>query len=309
MAITLNWSNRNQAVTAVKIYRGLSRQTALTLLDTLGAVETYTDAAVVPNKLYYYQIALVINGEEVPGALLPMSTITDMGPGPQTLMTGTMEYGYFGKMSPADLFTSTQLQTLVGSMSNVTNYGVALAYWRKFAHFGKIIYIPDVPIWTSNSATILNMLNGFYLAGALYGHGTTAKMSTITAAATVQNKRIVKDQYELIVRLPKANVYTEASTTYATTTNSLDYCAGEMLLVVSNISNGFLSRDLITNGLAFPRIGQTEATPAAVIIYSQHLANANTGITAQTNIGTSTSTQGLSATGGYALPVLELAFN
>lgn len=308
MSITLNWKNRGQAVSAVKIYRGVSRIVPFTLLVTLGAVETYTDDTVELNTLYYYQIVLVINGEEIPGAILPLSTLVDTGPGPTTLQNGNMEWGYFGKLTAAEFFTTANLNT-TGGLPGFNQYSTLITYWRKFAHFGKILFVPDAPSHViASSSTPLSAMNTLYGLGALYGHGKTDKISQITAAATVQNKRLIKDQYEFIFRLPKAGVYSDPTTTYFTNAPGLDTNGSELYLISSNTTNGSVSPVNITAGVSFPRVGQPENISINVYFLTQHFSGANAIWTSYTSSVSGVNiTAGAATTAIYLLPVLELA--
>lgn len=204
MSITLNWTNKNTGVTNFKVYRGTSRSN-LSLLTTLASTAlTYTDTAASNNVLYYYQINAVIGAsEEIPGSILPYVSITDTGPGPQTLARGTMEFGYFGTLAVADFVSSADMQAAfpVGS-----GYSTAVTSWFKMACNGKVLYIPNVPARQLAQATV-NTLNALYSAGCLLGTGeATVPHAAITAGSTpvMQNKKVTFGAYEFYARMPKA---------------------------------------------------------------------------------------------------------
>lgn len=311
MSITLNWKNRGQAVTAVKIYRGTSRIVPFTLLTTLGVVETYTDDTVEINKLYYYQIALVINGEEIPGAILPLATLVDTGPGPTTLQNGTMEFGYFGKLTTAEFFTTAGLNTAISGIPGFTTLGTLITYWRKLAHFGKILYVPDVPSHVVGSSMApLAALNTLYGAGLLYGHGKTDKHSLITGTAVMQNKRVTKDQYEFIFRLPKAGLYSDPTTSYFVNVSSLESLGSELYLISSNTPNGSINGPLISTANAFPRIGTPETIALTIYFLTQNFVGTNSVATSYLpSVSVSNMTAGVASASIYVLPVLELVLS
>lgn len=307
MSITLNWSNRGQAVTVVKIYRGTSRQVAPTLLTTLDtAAETYTDETANNNTLYYYRVSLVIDGNEVPGALIPVASVVNLGPGPTTLMSGTMEWGYFGRMTPTEFFTSMVLRNqLTPTPANWANYANDISWWRKYAWFGKILYIPDVPIYTTTS-TASAAIGTLYLAGMYYGNGRSNKNAAITVAATVQNRTVTKDNSSFIIRAPGANVFTDPTTSYFNSNGVLDYYASEAMLAASP-SIGTFGITGMAAGNTFQRCTPLEA-PGTVLagIATQHM-----GSTTQLRTFYNYSMNGSTANWGSTqtllyLPVLEL---
>ncbi|QXO10069.1 hypothetical protein pEaSNUABM37_00108 [Erwinia phage pEa_SNUABM_37] len=306
MSITLNWNNRGQTVTAVKIYRGTSRMVASTLLTTINsAAITYTDDTAANDTLYYYKVALVINGEEVSGSLRPMVAFTNLGPGPTTLISGTAEFGYFGKMTPLEFFTGSGLRSAVGTAPQYwTSYTTEITWWRKYAYFGKILYVPDLPIYTTASANN-SAISALYTAGMLYGHGKTDKNSIITVAATVQNKKVVKDSYEFLIKAPSANIYTDPTTSFMNLTPSLDYYQSEGFLLSAPAST--YSYSSIASGLAFPRVTPADTYGATLGgMVTQHMVTAST-FNVHYNYTASRANLNWTATNTiYYLPILQL---
>lgn len=308
MSITLNWSNRAQSVTAIKIYRNLHRTETPTLLTTLDTpVETYVDDTAELNKLYFYRVALVIGGEEVPGTIVPMMSVTDTGPGPKTLVSGTMEYGYFGTLT-ADEFITTDALIGVGTPSGFGRFtNGTVAYWRKFANMGKIIYIPNTVVWSNGSSTqLIQSLQWLYSGGWLYGGGGTAKAPVLTGSVP-QNKKINKDAYEFWIRLPKSD-YDRDPTTTVYSPSGLDQYGSELSMIISannygpNITN-------ISVGNAFPRIAPPAVTTNVGFNYTltSTLWNTSTACYFATQTSNLTPTAGTSGTfvAGF-MPILEL---
>lgn len=253
MSITLNWSNRGQAVTSVKIYRNLHRGETPTLLTTLNTPdETYTDTAAEMNKLYFYKVVLVIGDEEVPGSVIPMMSVNDTGPGPKTLVSGTMEYGYFGSMT-ADEFLTTADISRIGAPSSYTAFqNGTITVWRKFANMGKIIYIPNTPVWqTSSSVNSLVATASLYTSGYLYGGGGTGRSPALTGSVA-QNKKAMFGAYEFYVRAPNGEYDRDPTTQYVTGAPFNTY-GSEVSMVVSANNYG-PSPSYISNGMGWPRI-------------------------------------------------------
>lgn len=278
MSIILNWSARGQTADNIKVYRSTTRATAGTsLLATLpGDAVTYEDTTAVANKLYYYQVNIVIGAEEVPGMIIPNMICPDTGPGPKTLVKGTMEWGYFGKLTAAEFLSSSQLRVMYGGMSN---WGTAslndISYWRKYACNGTIIYIPDSCLYLSASAQLLGPLNALYSAGILYGNNSAQKVSYITSGARVQNAKVVKDQYEFMIRAPKASGTSDASAGYSTVTSgTLDWGLSETWLITMCNAARYANATFIGNGTSFPAVSPVEATLPTYDILTQQMASA-----------------------------------
>lgn len=305
MSITLNWRNRNQTVSAVKIYRGTSRNTQPTLLTTIDSAATsYEDTTALNNVLYYYKVALIIGDEEVPGGLQPMMAATNVGPGPQKLISGTMEFGYFGKMLPTEFFTSAVLRTAIGTNPGYWNTASNdITWWRKYAHFGKILYIPDVPIYVTtamNSTAIMAL----YTAGMFYGHGLTNKNSVITVADVVQNKKVIKDAYEFIIKAPSGNVYTPPTTAYFNT-SGIDYYNSEAMLIAQPISN--YSSSGIATYQYLPKIASSDTYGTNVTsVVTQHMASATQFNVQYNYLMSRTALAWAGSSTIYYLPVLQL---
>lgn len=82
-------------------------------------------------------------------------------PGPNMLVKGTMQEGYFGLVTSAEMITGDALTTLVGitqgtSQNSTTN-------WLKFAYKGKVLFVAQKPIRHSVSWDAINN------AGAVMG--------------------------------------------------------------------------------------------------------------------------------------------
>lgn len=79
---------------------------------------------------------------------------TKLSPGPIILAKGTMQEGYFGLVTSAEMITGDALTTLVGitqgtSQNSTTN-------WLKFAYKGKVLFVAQKPIRYSLSWDSIN---------------------------------------------------------------------------------------------------------------------------------------------------------
>lgn len=305
MSITLNWNNRNQTVTEIRVYRDTVKGSKTLLATLAGDVTTYADTTASVNKLYYYQIALVINGEEIPGATLPMMSVSDTGPGPQTLASGTMEWGYFGRLLATEFMTSTDIRS---QLPAITGWSPAqtVSFWRKYAYMGKIIYVPDMPILQSTNQAGLTSITNLYWAGMLYGNNRSDKISYITATPAVQNVKVVKDQYEFMIRPPKTNYSNDPTVSVASSAIS-EVQRSEVMLVLMMNSGWAPNYTNINNGAAFPRVSPIDQ-PAVTYNYcvTQHFNSPSALHVFASNSG---SINALATTGSNTLqflPVLEL---
>lgn len=304
MTITLNWNNRNQTVTEVRIYRGTVRESKTLLTTLTGNVSTHTDATATVNTLYYYQVSLVINGEEIPGSTLPMMSVSDTGPGPQALASGTMEWGYFGRMLASEFMTSADIRAQLPVATGWTT-SQTVTFWRKYAYMGKILYIPDLPVLQSANQAPLTSIANLYSAGMLYGNNRSDKISYITATVTMQNVKVVKDQYEFIVRPPKSN-YSNDPTVGIASSSVSEVQRSEIILVL--MMNAWAASYVnISNGAAFPRVSPYDS-PGAAYNYciTQHF-NTSSSLHVFTSNGSNASS--VATTGSNVvqfLPVLEL---
>lgn len=201
MKIDLTWKNRNTLDTGVRIYRAnaaFDRSTLPAPLVTLDRTAlTYSDTDVVRNGMYYYRIEHFNTNDSALSNLIPMLAQAYTGPGPQTLMHGNMDLGYYGEIPATSLFLGDALATACGvTAGSVVNN--ATVTWLKFAYKGKILFIPRVSI--RDNVDWLSL----YQAGVVFGAMTvTAAMLPVGVSSTPlpQNKIVTKDSDSFVVRL------------------------------------------------------------------------------------------------------------
>lgn len=84
------------------------------------------------------------------------------GPGPEELIGGTMEAGFFGEVTSADLMSYNQLATMVGISAGTAQFN-AESIWLKFALDYKVLYVAKKTCRRSISWNVINS------AGCVYG--------------------------------------------------------------------------------------------------------------------------------------------
>jgi hypothetical protein len=136
----------------------------------------------------------------------------DSGPGVQLLSKGDLEAGFFGEVSSAELFSTSQL-------SNQLNYAVGTIIeeypiWLKFAYKGKFLFIPKAPI--KNSVTWVSL----YAAGLIYGVDGTGPLGDLIPENNVNQLAVAqKGLYRFKVRLMRG-LPTDPHVTNSSTTDT-----------------------------------------------------------------------------------------
>lgn len=75
-----------------------------------------------------------------------MLTLTNSGPGPQTLIGGDLALGFFGELAQAELITAGVLFSELGLTQG--NLKTDTSGWLKFIVDGKVIYVAKRPLYT-----------------------------------------------------------------------------------------------------------------------------------------------------------------
>lgn len=82
-------------------------------------------------------------------------------PGPQELIGGDMNAGFFGEITGEDLITYEALATQIGLSAGVSQFNEE-SLWLKFALDGKILYVAKKPIRNDISWTSINEVGAVY---------------------------------------------------------------------------------------------------------------------------------------------------
>lgn len=196
MQIKLVWENPNVIATTTKVYRGtqpLDRANLSNPLATLTQGETtWTDTTAIAGQRYYYVLESLSARDRAVSHNIEAWALPRTGPGPQTLMGGDHEVGYYGDLLSVNFITLTGLRAALNF--NVGSTIVDAPVWMKFAYKGKTLFIPSQPLASGISWKAL------YDAGLVYG--TNDDGSSLYTGAKVNQRRTVKIGLEtFIVRL------------------------------------------------------------------------------------------------------------
>lgn len=238
MSITFKWIDLNAAPTGFRVYRSTARMTdgalPAPLATVAGTVFQYKDETAQRNVLYYYRVGTLIDGTEVLSPNVPLMFLPDSGPGPQKLLRGNYEAGYFGSIPLEDLITGADFASHYGLSWQLVSSNVPTK-WLKFIHKGKVLFFPDY-----NGLFQSVTPNQVYQAGLMYGTNDAAIISDVmrTPNGVINQVRpFRKGQWTFIPRCP----ISRANRTLATQTPAEDWRGGEIDVVFAPC---FLNRSL-----------------------------------------------------------------
>jgi len=227
MPIKIDWTDPNTA-DDYTVYRANSPIADGALPASLAVVPagtlTYTDNTAVRNQVYYYRVASR-KGSDI--ALTPNKVLAYMpytGPGPQALLRGDWNFGYFGKLQMSDLFTTQECKNFVGTITTQTENTDATMGWLKFVYKGKILFIASQALYSSITWELL------YKAGVIYGNFPSADWAPTakTSYGTIpQAKTVSKGDHSFVMRVPTSRAVM-ASTSGA----AADQIGGEYDLIL-----------------------------------------------------------------------------
>lgn len=172
MAIELTWVNRTQGADKIEVFRSSEPFTVNTLPEVYSQIEgdaqSFIDRETGPGDVFYYLLKTWRGSEFKYSELIRALGVPYTGPGPQVLLKGDRELGYFGEVPDKDLITKNDLRLIVNLPGNAPATGSSPKdnIWFKFAYKGKILYIAGTPI-------LLNLSwNSIYNKGLVFGvHG------------------------------------------------------------------------------------------------------------------------------------------
>lgn len=232
MGIRLDWVDGNALGNPTTIYRSTSPMTddalPAPLTTVAGGVYTYLDDTALRNVLYYYRISTLgpAGNEEL--IITPNKAMAFMpytGPGPQALLRGNWECGYFGRMPMSQLFGASELIDFSGVA--MTEQVVANE-WHKFVFKGKIYFFPKLPLAVSYSWESL------YRAGLVFGEIPDTQWPAIVKTnfgIITQKKEISLANHLFGIRLP-----TSRANPLSTGTTPADQTGGEIDTLMSLVS-------------------------------------------------------------------------
>lgn len=215
MSIKLDWTLPvGQTLDSVVIYRDVAPISIVALpspLATLpGNAETFEDTTAALGKVYYYMVSLVAGSNQSYSSNYEVGHFSTTGPGPQDLMRGTWKRGFFGIVAEEEMFSWAEIKAQCGFTSapsqSKTNG------WLKLAYDGKVLFWPLS--YYSNSMSFKEV----YDRGCALGEDTVGTFPPGWSMAdykTVQNKKITRDGFEFLVRLPRPADKTKYYPTFA----------------------------------------------------------------------------------------------
>lgn len=158
MSIVYNWINPNKEdITSIDIYRADKAGGTKTKLGTVspGALG-YEDNTAQVNRVYFYSTVVWMGSLSSPSIETPLASFENTGPGPQTLLRGDWDYGYFGEIpvSNTDLPTLRELCATLGVTYDSTLQSQHTK-WYKWIVNGRILFIPSV--WSVNAGVRANV--------------------------------------------------------------------------------------------------------------------------------------------------------
>lgn len=225
MSITLTWGAVNAALAdSIKVYRATTPIDVNNLpvpLDTIaGSATSYTDTTAVRDTTYYYVVGHVRGSNELLSQVLTMGHYPDTGPGPQTLIRGDWNCGYFGFIPTASFLSISQLRSLINNpdLGNTTPADGTVTGWHKFIRKGKVLFIPN-GVFAAGTCTWWRLYN----VGLVYGADNTGSapvaITTLSSIPALVNQKvqIPFGAYNFLVRCPTVtdaptNVYVPGST-------------------------------------------------------------------------------------------------
>lgn len=232
MAIKIEWIDRNVGVIQFNLYRSDTVIPDSPLPTPLAVVPAgvfaYQDLSAPRNRAYHYRVGTVTAEGEILSSDAVLANMPYTGPGPQILMRGTWDNGYFGRLALADLFSAVELLNVCGL--NVAYAVAATAYWGKYVYKGKILYFPDGGIGGTQVSW-----ESLYQNGVVYGTIPSADWpaSVKSTYGTIpQAKQVNKGEHAFIVRLPQTRApFTGTGITIPDiVTGEIDQCFGRAYL-------------------------------------------------------------------------------
>lgn len=220
----LVWKDKSSGHEGYRIYRStaliLDNALPAPLATVSAATLEYNDTSALRNVPYHYRVGAFKGSEEIVSPDRVLCYMPYTGPGPQKLLRGTWENGYFGTMTAAELFSSDEFIAITNTPGTL----FAITAWLKFVYKGKILFFPDAVIATSLKASAV------YQLGMAYGtddQSLWVDYLKTTYGIIPQNKKIQKGEDQFIVRLPRTRGVPMSETTVQPDSyrgNEVDLC-------------------------------------------------------------------------------------
>ncbi|QEM41963.1 hypothetical protein [Pseudomonas phage vB_PaeM_PS119XW] len=205
MAFTINlrWVNPNDASVSIKIYRSATmidrNNPGTPIAEVNGDVDGYADEGLTYGLIYYYMFESSKDGDVAKSRVFQFHAVPFTGPGPQRLVAGNINYGYYGSLPTVEFISDSELIARCGlSWTAANNAGQR---WHKFAWKGRTFYVPEYSIATG---TLYWM--DLYNAGLVYSKNAVPSAVPGVTTPVPQGKRINFALSEFEVSLPSVLV-------------------------------------------------------------------------------------------------------
>lgn len=218
MKNTLNWVNRNTDEDGTNVYRSnavIESVDGLTPVAVLPpGANSWEDTDVVQGQYYHYRLEVFKGEQKFLGINTPVLTQVSTGPGPQAILRGDWERGFFGEVTPADFVDHSEIVLLCGLSAIGANVAGSIS-WIKCARKGKILMYPMTPIRTGISWRAL------YDKGLVFGrddNGPTAgSIGTVNQNVVIEVKGF-RYQVRLMKGMPDGMDVTDSGATQGAAT-------------------------------------------------------------------------------------------
>ncbi len=189
MRVKIKFENPNVDAQSILVYRSetpIDKSALPAVHATLaGNVTEYVDDYVEYKKVYYYAFDVIKGSDHVLGNYVKAVAVNYTGAGPQELIAGDTDAGYYGSIVPTDFISWTDLAKLLNLTGmTLTTYPAAAQLWLKFSHKGKTLFTPQKPICTGPWEQL-------YKQGLIYGT-KGAHPRTFTTIPEVEQYRTVE---------------------------------------------------------------------------------------------------------------------
>lgn len=227
MPIKIEWVDPNDEGAAVNIHRSLTPMLdEANLPAPIGTVSDgskfYMDNNVVRNQLYYYRLSSLGKAGSSELVITPNKAMAHMpytGPGPQSIIRGNWECGYFGRMPINSLIAQSEMMSLITAGGSPVENVTTDNEWHKFVYKGKIIFFPKYPLCGTIAWDMI------YKSGLVYGDIPDTEWPAwvkTTYGIITQKKKINVGSHEFTVRNP-----TSRTNPLSTGTTVVDQTGGE----------------------------------------------------------------------------------
>jgi hypothetical protein len=200
MKNTLNWVNRNTDEDGTNVYRSDAPITSVEGMTPVAVLpkgaSSWEDTDVVQGQYYHYCLEIFKGEQKFLGINTPVLTQVSTGPGPQTILRGDWERGFFGEVTPDEFVDHSEIVLLSG-LSTIGATVSGSISWIKCARKGKVLMYPKTPIRVTVSWQQL------YDKGLVFGRDDGGP--TVGALGSVNQNTIIEVKgFRYRVRLMKA---------------------------------------------------------------------------------------------------------